>query len=76
MPPRLPLVIPFLLANGHSLSFASFALALMDASQVPGRLLFTFLDPTVSGRAMAPAVFLMQAAGLVCLDGPHAQPHP
>jgi MFS family permease len=63
------LVIPFLLANGHSLSFASFALALMGASQVPGRLLFTFLDRIVSGRAMAPVVFLVQAAGLVCLAG-------
>jgi predicted MFS family arabinose efflux permease len=64
------LVIPFLLANGHSLLFASFALALMGASQVPGRLLFTFLDRIVSGRVMAPAVFLMQVAGLVCLAWP------
>lgn len=61
------LLIPFLLANGHSLSFASFALAMMGASQVPGRLLFTFVDRVVSSRVMAPAVFLMQAAGLVCL---------
>lgn len=68
------LVIPFLLSNGHSLRFASFALALMGASQVPGRLLFTPLTRIIPGRTIAPAVFLLQAAGLVCLAWPARAP--
>ena len=32
--------IPFLLDRGHGTSFAAFAVGLMGASQIPGRLVF------------------------------------
>jgi MFS family permease len=60
-------VIPFLLASGHSLRFASLVLAVMGAAQVPGRLLFTPLTRIMPEGGLAPGVFVLQVAGLLCL---------
>jgi MFS family permease len=61
-------VIPFLVASGHSLRFASFVLAVMGAAQVPGRLLFSPLTRIIPERALAPSVFVLQVAGLLSLS--------
>ena len=58
--------IPFLLERGHGAGFAAFAVGLMGASQIPGRLLFGLV------ALRLPAVFALVAAGIaviVSVDG-------
>jgi MFS family permease len=58
--------IPFLLERGHGAGFAAFAVGLMGAAQIPGRLLFGVLSLRL------PAVFALIALGIgviVSVDG-------
>ena len=57
--------IPFLLERGHGAGFAAFAVGLMGASQIPGRLVFGLL------RLRLPAVFALVAIGIAVIVGVH-----
>ena len=60
-------LIPYLLEGGRSAAFAASAAGLMGLMQVPGRLLFAGAARTLPRRFEAPAVFLLQGAGLAVL---------
>ncbi|HYX89223.1 MAG TPA: MFS transporter [Gaiellaceae bacterium] len=60
-------LIPYLLEGGRSAGFAAFAAGLMGLMQVPGRIVFAGAARTLPRRHEAPAVFLLQAAGLAVL---------
>jgi predicted MFS family arabinose efflux permease len=53
--------IPFLLEEGHGAGFAAFAVGLMGAAQIPGRLVFGLL------ALRLPAVFVLIAAGIAVI---------
>ena len=60
------LAIPFLLERGHTAAFAAFAVGLMGASQIPGRLLFGVVPLRL------PVVFALVGVGIavvVSVDG-------
>ena len=57
--------IPFLLERGHGTGFAAFAVGLMGAAQIPGRLLFGVLPLRL------PAVFALIAAGIAVIVSVH-----
>jgi len=57
--------IPFLLERGHGAGFAAFAVGLMGASQIPGRLLFGVFNLRL------PAVFALVAAGIAIIVSVH-----
>jgi MFS family permease len=60
-------LIPYLLEGGRSASFAALAAGLMGLMQVPGRVVFAAAANVLPRRFEAPAVFLLQAAGLAVL---------
>jgi MFS family permease len=57
--------IPFLLERGHGAGFAAFAVGLMGAAQIPGRLLFGIVPLRL------PAVFALIAAGIAVIVTVH-----
>jgi MFS family permease len=61
-------LFPYLLLRGHGPETAALVLAAVGAAQVPGRVFFTQLTQRVPRNWMAPLVFLLPAAGLVCLS--------
>jgi MFS family permease len=61
-------LFPYLLLRGHGPEAAALVLAAVGAAQVPGRIFFTPLTRRVSKDRMASLVFLLPAAGLVCLS--------
>jgi MFS family permease len=67
-------LIPYLLEGGRSASFSAFAAGLMGLMQVPGRLVFAGAARLFPRRHEAPAVFLLQAAGLAVLAATTAAP--
>jgi MFS family permease len=67
-------LIPYLLEGGRSASFAAFAAGLMGLMQVPGRVLFASAARALPQRHEAPAVFLLQGAGLAVLAATTAAP--
>jgi MFS family permease len=67
-------LIPYLLEGGRSASFAAFAAGLMGLMQVPGRLIFVGAARVLPRRHEAPAVFLLQGAGLALLAATTAAP--
>jgi MFS family permease len=60
-------LIAYLLESGRSASFAAFAAALMGVMQVPGRIVFAAAARVLPRYHEAPAVFLLQGAGLAVL---------
>jgi MFS family permease len=67
-------LIPYLLEGGRSAGFAAFAAGLMGLMQVPGRIVFAGAARFLPRRNEAPAVFLLQAAGLAVLAATTAAP--
>jgi MFS family permease len=57
--------IPFLLERGHSAGFAAFAVGLMGAAQIPGRLVFGIVPLRL------PAVFALIAVGIAVIVSVH-----
>src|SRR5438874_13803461 len=57
-------LIPYLLEGGRGAGFAAFAAGLMGLMQVPGRIVFAVAARALPRRYEAPAVFLLQGAGL------------
>jgi MFS family permease len=60
-------LIAYLLEGGRSAAFAALAAGLMGLMQVPGRLLFAGAAALLPRHYEAPAVFLLQGAGLAVL---------
>jgi MFS family permease len=60
-------LVPYLLEGGRSAGFAAFAAGLMGLMQVPGRVVFADTARFLPRRYEAPAVFLLQGAGLAVL---------
>ena len=60
-------LIPYLREGGRSAAFAAFAAGLMGLMQVPGRIVFAGAARFLPPRLEAPAVFLLQGAGLAVL---------
>jgi MFS family permease len=60
-------LIPYLLDGGRSATFAAFAAGLMGVMQVPGRIAFAAVARVLPRQYEAPAVFLLQGAGLAVL---------
>jgi MFS family permease len=60
-------LIPYLLEDGRSASFAAFAAGLMGLMQVAGRVVFAAATRFVRGHHEAPAVFLLQGVGVAIL---------
>jgi hypothetical protein len=60
-------LIPYLLEGGRSASFAAVAAGLMGVMQVPGRIVFAAAARVLPRHHEAPAVFLLQGAGLAVL---------
>jgi MFS family permease len=60
-------LIPYLLEGGRSASFAAFAAGLMGLMQVPGRVVFAGAARVLPRHYEAPAVFVLQGAGLAVL---------
>jgi MFS family permease len=60
-------LIPYLLAGGRSAAFAAFVAGLMGLMQVPGRVVFAGAARALPRRFEAPAVFVLQGAGLAVL---------
>jgi MFS family permease len=58
--------IPFLLERGHGAGFAAFAVGLMGASQIPGRLVFGLL------KLRLPVVFAFVAIGIAVIVSVHS----
>jgi MFS family permease len=67
-------LIPYLLEGGRSASFAALAAGLMGLMQVPGRIVFAGAASVLPRHYEAPAVFLLQGAGLAVLAGTSAAP--
>jgi MFS family permease len=67
-------LIPYLLEGGRSAGFAAFAAGLMGLMQVPGRVVFAGAARLLPRRYEAPAVFLLQGAGLAVLAATTAAP--
>ncbi len=67
-------LIPYLLEGGRSAGFAAFAAGLMGLMQVPGRVVFAGAARLLPRRYEAPAVFLLQGAGLAALAATAAAP--
>jgi MFS family permease len=67
-------LVPYLLLRGYGLETAALVLAAVGAAQVPGRVFFTPLTRRVPKDWMAPLVFLLPVAGLVCLSLAQASP--
>jgi MFS family permease len=61
-------LFPYLLLRGYGPETAALVLAAVGAAQVPGRVFFTPLMRRVPSSWMAPVVFVLPAAGLVCLS--------
>jgi MFS family permease len=60
-------LIPYLLEGGRGAGFAAFAAGLMGLMQVPGRIVFAGAASLLPRLYEAPAVFLLQGAGLAVL---------
>jgi MFS family permease len=60
-------LIPYLREGGRSAAFAAFAAGLMGLMQVPGRVVFAGTARFFPRRYEAPAVFVLQGAGLAVL---------
>jgi MFS family permease len=60
-------LIPYLLEGGRSACFAALAAGLMGLMQVPGRVVFAATARALPQLYEAPAVFLLQGAGLAVL---------
>jgi MFS family permease len=67
-------LIPYLLEGGRSAGFAAVAAGLMGLMQVPGRLVFASAARALPRPYEAPAVFLLQGAGLAVLAATTAAP--
>jgi MFS family permease len=67
-------LIPYLCEGGRSASFAAFAAGLMGLMQVPGRVVFAGAARFLPIGYEAPAVFLLQGAGLAVLAATTAAP--
>jgi MFS family permease len=67
-------LIPYLLEGGRGPGFAAFAAGLMGVMQVPGRVVFAAAPRALPGRCEAPAIFLLQGAGLAVLAATTAVP--
>jgi MFS family permease len=64
--------IPFLIERGHSAAFAAFAVGLVGASQIPGRLLFTLLAALLPRALATASVFVLVASGIAVIVSVHA----
>jgi predicted MFS family arabinose efflux permease len=60
-------LVPLLLGEGRSPSFAAFVAGLMGLSQIPGRLVFGLFSRIAGVAASAAGVFLLAAASLAFL---------
>jgi MFS family permease len=60
-------LFPYLLLRGYGTETAAIVVGAVGAAQVPGRVFFAPLTRRVPKAWMAPFVFLLPAAGLVCL---------
>jgi MFS family permease len=60
-------LIPYLLESGRSATFAAAAAGLVGVMQVPGRIAFAAAARVLPRQHEAPAVFLLQGAGLAVL---------
>ena len=67
-------LIPYLLEGGRSAGFAALAAGLMGLMQVPGRAVFAGAARALPQLYEAPAVFLLQGAGLAVLAATTAAP--
>jgi hypothetical protein len=67
-------LIPYLLEGGRSTGFSAFAAGLLGLMQVPGRLVFAGAGSLLPRRYEAPAVFVVQGAGLALLAATTAPP--
>ena len=67
-------LIPYLLEGGRGAAFAAFAAGLMGLMQVPGRIVFAGAMHALPQRYEAPAVFLLQGAGLAVLAATTSAP--
>jgi MFS family permease len=67
-------LIPYLLEGGRSAGFAALAAGLMGLMQVPGRVVFAGVARALPQLYEAPAVFLLQGAGLAVLAATTAAP--
>jgi MFS family permease len=61
-------LIPYLTERGFSSEFAAAAVGLTGGSQIPGRLLFSWLSRRVSRRRLTMLLFAAQVVGLVILS--------
>ena len=59
--------IPFLLERGYGTSFAAFAVGLMGASQIPGRLVFAVMAGRLPSGWVLPCVFALVALGIAVI---------
>jgi MFS family permease len=66
--------IPFLLERGHSAAFAAFAVGLVGASQIPGRLLFVPLVARLPRATATASVFALIALGVAIVVAVHSTP--
>jgi MFS family permease len=60
-------LFPYLLLRGYRTETAALVVGAVGAAQVPGRIFFAPLTRRVPNAWMVPFVFLLPAAGLVCL---------
>ena len=67
-------LIPYLLEGGRSAGFAAFSAGLMGVMQVPGRVVFAAAARLLPRHYEAPAVFLLQGAGLAVLAATTSAP--
>jgi hypothetical protein len=61
--------IPFLLERGYTTGFAAFAVGLIGASQIPGRLLFAPLAARLPRGYATASVFALVACGIALIVG-------
>jgi len=61
------LAIPYLIERGYGAEFAAFAVGLIGASQIPGRLVFALPGQRLRGSLALVAVFAFIALGVVVL---------
>jgi predicted MFS family arabinose efflux permease len=59
--------IPFLIAHGHSPTFAAFAVGLIGVSQIPGRLLFAPIAARLSPAPAMASVFVLMTIGVALI---------
>lgn len=63
----LVVTIPYLAAEGYSTAFAAFAVGLIGAAQLPGRIIFSLAEPRLSQQQGVVAIYALIAGGLALL---------